>query len=376
MLKPQVREFIDKWDIYRRDRADPTLKNRDEIFEIQNRQLCKQIAWAAEGSDYYRELFRLHGIAPDRIRTVDDLQQIPLTSKDDYMKQPDRFVLHPNVRSVYDNMWGVIHTTGTTSGKPTPFYDTGHDAFAIYMSLLRTAKIAGITPDDVAVNIMPVPPVSHNAFVAARDVSSVLNIPHIAAFVGTPHPEYPLHNSTDYAIDLIEKHRATVIWSIASYARRLIMRAEEQGRDLSSIRWIYAGGEPCPKGMRDDMRERLRSMGAKDVFINNGLGFTEMRGTTVECTELGGSHNPAPDMFYFEVVDENGKRLPDGTQGLLALTHLNRRGTVLLRYLTGDLATISHETCPHCGRNGQRLMLTEGSAYAIRTKDLIKFKGI
>ncbi len=58
-----------------------------------------------------------------------------------------------------------------------------------------------------------------------------------------------------------------------------------------------------------------------------------------------------------------------------AITHLNRRGTALLRYVTGDLVTLSGEVCPHCGRPGERLIPTEGSSYAIRTKDLIKVKG-
>ena len=39
-------------------------------------------------------------------------------------------------------------------------------------------------------------------------------------------------------------------------------------------------------------------------MIKSGLGFTEMQGSTAECVELGGSHNPVPDQIYFEVLDE------------------------------------------------------------------------
>ena len=93
----------------------------------------------------------------------------------------------------------------------------------------------------------------------------------------------------------------------------------------------------------------------------------------VECDEKGehGFHNPAPDHFYLEVVDlDTGKRLEDGRAGYLAVTHLNRRGTVLVRYLTGDIVILSHERCPYCGRQTARVV-----SQPFRKSNLIKFKG-
>ena len=51
---------------------------------------------------------------------------------------------------------------------------------------------------------------------------------------------------------------------------------------------------------------------------------------SVECCPDSGYHNPAPDHFYFEIVDpDTHKPLPEGERGLSVLTHLDRRGTVL-----------------------------------------------
>ena len=54
----------------------------------------------------------------------------------------------------------------------------------------------------------------------------------------------------------------------------------------------------------------------------------------------------------------------------MLLTHLNRRGTVLLRYVAGDVVALTHEQCPHCGRWEPRFL---GSPY--RVDGLTKVKG-
>jgi phenylacetate-CoA ligase len=56
---------------------------------------------------------------------------------------------------------------------------------------------------------------------------------------------------------------------------------------------------------------------------------------------------------------------------MLALTHLHRRGTVLLRYLVGDVVTLSREPCPFCGRLGERVVSTPR-----RTGNLVKCRGM
>ena len=99
-------------------------------------------------------------------------------------------------------------------------------------------------------------------------------------------------------------------------------------------------------------------------------GSTEL-GYLPECREGSGWHNPTPDLLYLEVVDEAGRRLPDGEEGLLCLTHLNRRGTVLVRYVVGDVTTLSSDPCPLCGRNGGRI-----TTQPIRTQELGKVRGM
>ena len=117
-------------------------------------------------------------------------------------------------------------------------------------------------------------------------------------------------------------------------------------------------------------------MGADRPFISNSYGFTEMQGAMPECEEFSGCHSPDPSLFFFEVVDEKtGERLPDGEVGLLVITHLNRTGTALLRYVIGDYAAITHQPCLRCGRTCMRMEAAVGSTYASRTSELVNLKG-
>jgi phenylacetate-coenzyme A ligase PaaK-like adenylate-forming protein len=141
--------------------------------------------------------------------------------------------------------------------------------------------------------------------------------------------------------------------------------------DLRAVRLCLMMGEACPAGMRLDLRRRLAALGARDVRVLNGYGFTEMQGPAMECVEHGGYHLPAPAQFYFEVLHpETQAPAPEGTPGMLVMTHLNRRGTVLLRYVVGDIVALRHEPCPHCGVDGPRFVT---SPY--RARGLVKVKG-
>jgi len=371
-----TRRYIDSIPIYRED-DDPTFWSQDKIHDLQDTMFKRQMELVWEGHDYYRSLFKENGIEPGDITGIDDLEKMPLTYKKDYMADPEAFKLKPAQPTIYDWIFEVTYTTGSTTGVPTPFWNTIHDSYGIWQMIFRGIKMGGFPPYSTVINLFPVGPVPHIGYFRARDICTWgIGSLSMSGCTGMPYPEFMVHRSMDYAIDCIENGKAEVWLGIASFMRRLIMKAEAEGRDFSETKHIQALGEACPRAMREDMKRRLQSMGADDPFISNSYGFTEMQGAMAECTEFSGCHNPSPNLYFFEVVDEKtGKRLPDGERGLFCITHLNRRGTVLLRYVIGDLGALTHETCPHCGRNGERSVVAVGSTYATRTAELVKLKG-
>lgn len=362
-----MQETARQIDVLRRSKA--------EIRELQDQRFRHQIALCFQAHPYYQEVFKRLRLTPHDFQTLDDLHKLPITTKQDYMKNPQAFRLSPLAEFLPQEriLWDVSYTTGTTAGVPTPFFNTTHDYFAILEQLKRLCDIMGITDKDTVMNLFPLTPVPHIGFLRTRDYSTVVGAAVVSALTGTPYPAYPVHRRLDDAVRMVEQHKGSVLSGIVSYIRRVVMRAEELGADFSHVHLVAALGEPCPRGMREDMRRRLVRLGANEqqLTIGNALGFTEMQGSTGECVEFSGGHNPAPDQFYFEVLDEQShESLPDGQQGLFTVTHLDRRGTVLLRYITGDLNAISHEPCPHCGRQGPRIVTN-----TVRTAELVKLKG-
>ena len=180
-----------------------------------------------------------------------------------------------------------------------------------------------------------------------------------------------MHRPLDYAIRTVEVHRATVLWGVPSFLRRVLLRAKELKADFRSVRMCAISGEATAPEMREELRRCLRELQAAGTTVFDRYGSTEL-GAFAQCREEGDWHNPTPEIQYHEVVDPaSGRRLPDGERGLLAVTHLDRRGTVLIRFVVGDTVSLTREPCPHCGRTSERVV-----GPVVRGGDLVKVKGM
>ena len=342
-----------------------------EIRRVQNQHLAHQIELCARGHAYYRKHWANAGGDPATIRTIDDLQRLPLTPKKDLMADPEAFRLQcPDLPLHERALWEVNYTTGST-GEPTPLYVTTHDYHAYLFQARRVAEISGITDRDILANLFPLTQAAMGAFSRSVPNAYASGAAVVGALTGAPHGDFGVHRPLDDAVRLVERHHATVLWGVTSFVRRVITRAAEMGADFRSVRMCGVTGEASSPAMREDMRQRLRDLGAKSPVIFDRYGSTETGGLA-QCHEDGDWHNPAPEVIFHEVVDpDTGRRLPDGERGALAITHLNRRGTTLVRYLVGDVVSLAHEACPHCGRIGDRVVPP-----IVRTKDLLKVKGM
>jgi phenylacetate-coenzyme A ligase PaaK-like adenylate-forming protein len=219
---------------------------------------------------------------------------------------------------------------------------------------------------------MPLTSIPHQGFLSATYGPLAIGAPLVAGLGGRPYAEFPVQRELDDIVRLAARHRITVLWGIATFTRRFLVRAGELGADLGSVRTVLAMGEACPAGMRQDMRVRLAALGAREVRILNGYGFTEMQDPTMECDEGAGFHVPNPAEYHFEILDpEELRPLPDGATGVVTVSHLNRRGTVLLRYMTGDVSALTSAPCGRCGRAGPRFTVTP-----YRLSGLTKVKGV
>lgn len=321
----------------------------------------------------YRRIAQETGLSRNDIETVADLRKFPATAKDAYMTAPNEYRLDTSGLGEEERaLWDVMHTTGTTTGIPTPFYSTAYDFYRILALQEGMMRLRGVGPDDSIANLFPLTVWPHGAYARVPHAAAALKIPVINTLPGNPSGQFHHGSDLDEVVALVARSRATILWGVPSYVRRVLIRAGEMGADLSAVRFVFVTGESTPEAMRGDFETRLAALGADDVFVSISYGATEMQGGMVECAPGSGFHNPAPDQFLIEIVDPvTHAPVPDGESGLVLLSHTDRRGTVLLRYALGDISVLGSGPCPHCGSETDRLVRTPA-----RADSLLKIKGM
>jgi phenylacetate-CoA ligase len=320
-----------------------------------------------------RDALTARGLSRADIRSLADLPRLPITAKADYANAPERYQLQlDDVPDEMRTVWDVMYTTGSSSGRPTPFVSTTFDFYNILLLQRRMLEIRGVRADDSIANLFPLTPRPHGAFTRVLHAGAAMNIPVVSALPGNPSPYFTLGNELDAVVDVLTRTAPTILWGVPSYMRRVLDRARERGVALPRVRLVFVTGEGVSERGREELLAILRASGAPDPAISVSYGMTEIQGGLVECRAGTGYHNPVPEQFYFEIVDPDTRApVPDGTPGLILLTHLHRRGTVLLRYAVGDITVRQRERCPGCGRVTDRFVTVP-----YRADDLVKIKGM
>lgn len=343
-----------------------------EVEALQDKLLKRMVEICYDHHPYYGRVMRELDLKPADIQNREDLKKLPAIGKKEFLEQPEDFRLDPEGLPMQEaTLWKIIYTTGTSTGRPAPIFVTAHDYFA-YQDLFRTrADLLGMKNTDLIANLFPMTNFPLGAFSRAPDEAGAVGAAMFFGNTGRVDSIYPVNRSVDEAVEACARHGATILWGVAAFVRRVLLRAIETGADFSKVRMVMTTGEASSPAMRDDLRSRMRTLGCADKLIVNRYGSTEQGGTMIECCDGSGFHSSMPDQVFHEIVDdETSERLADGDAGMLAITHLNRRGTVFLRYKIGDVGALDHTPCPHCGRTSVRL-----SSKPVRTGDIIKIKG-
>lgn len=359
---------------------NPHANNGATTFStLQALQSARQSAFAqtmdlvAERHPHYKAVMARLGLNRQDFQTVADLQRLPPTTKAEYMAAPEAFILDTEGLPLeMRTVWDTMYTTGSTSGRPTPFVSTSYDFFNILELQRSMLDLRGVGPQDVIANLFPLTATPHGAWIRVLHAAASMNVPVVCAMPGNPSPYFHLGNGLDEVVRLVASSRASILWGVPSYMQRALLRAAELGLQWPAVRLVFVTGEALAEAGREQMQQALAAVGAQAARISISYGSTEMQGGMVECEAGAGLHNPLPAQMLIEVLDPlTGLNLPDGQEGAVALTHLNRRGTVLLRYLLGDVSVRSMAPCPACGALTERLVQTPR-----RSDSLVKVKGM
>ncbi|MDR0708317.1 MAG: phenylacetate--CoA ligase [Treponema sp.] len=299
---------------------------------------------------YTRKMDEL-GIKARDIHTLEDIEKLPFTTKDDMRENfPYGFFACPK------SMIEEIHLSSGTTGVPVVDAYTRKDIEIWCESMARTLAGGGCTADDI-----------------------VQNCYGYGLFTGGPGAHYgartiganvlPMSSgNTERQLMVMEAFGSTMLTCTPSYALYMAEEARERGIDLKKLPVSKGcfGAEPWSENMRKEI-EAQYNMKAYDIY-----GLTEIIGPGVafECEAQHGLHINE-DLFYPEIVDpETGKALPEGEKGELAFTTLTKEGTPLLRYRTRDITYFITEPCS-CGRTTRKMHRLFG-----RTDDMLIIRGV
>lgn len=103
---------------YRRSQRDIALVERIDIEQLRDfvfTRVKRVVQAAAAENAFYRDLFRRNGFEPEHLRSFDDIELVPIVTKDDLQGCP--------IEQRSSASRGSLRTnTGGTSGKPLEFY--------------------------------------------------------------------------------------------------------------------------------------------------------------------------------------------------------------------------------------------------------------
>ena len=342
------------------------------INTVRQSNLVRSMDLILDRHPAYTKIAQKLGLTRRDFHEVNNLDVLPVTTKLDFIKKPDAYTLNTQGLTPEEvAVWDVMNTTGTTAGAPTPFLSTTYDFYRILSVQEGMLRLRGVGHTDKVANLFPLTVWPHGAYTRVAHAAATLKIPVTNILPGNPSRSFKHGSTLEQAITIIEKDLPTILWGVPSYLRRLLSRAGELGADFSTVRFAFITGESTPEILRNDLITKLLALGASNPFVSISYGSTEMQGGMVECTPGSGYHNPAPDQFHIDVVDpQTHSPLPAGKSGLVLLSHIDRRGTVLLRYSLGDISKLASGPCPYCGSHTQRLVETP-----TRIDSLIKIKG-
>jgi phenylacetate-CoA ligase len=288
-------------------------------------QRFKSVAqWLDKETLFYHKKFEDANINPSDITKLSDIKQLPFTTKAEVKAFPDAQIEWTPQLTLRK------HTSSGTTGMPTTVSFTHLDLHVMSTLGARSLKLCGCDASmTLQVNY------GYGFFTggllfneAARRLG--MNI--------LPQGAVPIPKS----VETMQRYHPEAWCCTPTYAKRVCYHMKDA--DLTPSWQVGShGAEVWTNETRKLIEDGLGSpYKAYDVF-----GLCEKGGPFVghECPAQNGSHIWT-DVFYLEVLDEQGDEVAVGEVGELVLSHLYPGGFATLRYATGDKAQlIADDTC-------------------------------
>ena len=303
----------------------------EELRELQLKKLQQLVAYEYERVALFRRRCEELQVKPRDIVSLQDIAKLPFMKKTDLRDEyPTGLTAAPMKEIVR------FHCSSGTTGKPICIPNTKGDIEVWADATSRALAMYGLTDEDVL-------QVSYGYGL----FTGGLGLHYGGEKLGCAVLPTSAGN-TEKQLMLMKDLGSTAIACTPSYFLHIIEVAQKLGIDFrqdTKLRHGIFGAEPWT----DEMRRKIEE--ASGIETHDIYGLTEISGPGVaaSCGKGRGLHL-FEDHYYPEIIDpETLEPLPDGQEGELVFTTLDRFGTPMVRYRTRDLTTLHSERC-ECGR--------------------------
>ncbi len=326
--------------------------SRPELERLQGERLQRLVRYVYEHVRPYRQRMEEAGVKPEDIRHREDVVKLPFMTKRDFRDHYPFGLFAVPLEQVVR-----IHASSGTTGKPVVVGYTRRDLEVWAEVCARCLAASGARPGDVFQNAY-----GYGLFTgglgmhAGAERMGLVVVPVSGG-------------NTERQILLLQDFGPKILACTPSYALTLAEALEARGvrPGQLALRYGVLGAEPWTEAMRQQIEAKL------GITALNIYGLSEVIGPGVanECLEAKNGSHVFEDHFLVEVVDpQSGEPLPFGRQGELVFTTLTKEALPVVRYRTGDIASLNPEPC-QCGRTFVRMSRVVG-----RTDDMLIVRGV
>ncbi len=325
---------------------------REALESIQLRRLQTTIERVYATVPFYRKKFDEAGLKPSSIKSLEDLNRIPFTTKQDLRDNYPFGMFAVPMRNVVR-----IHASSGTTGKPTVVGYTARDIQTWAELMARSLAAGGATGEDII----------HNAYGYGLFTGG-LGVHYGAEKLGAS--VIPVSGgNTKRQIMIMEDFGPTILTATPSYTLHLAEVAKEMGVPFENLKFKYGifGAEPWSEKMRQQIQDMLHLV-AVDIY---GLSEVMGPGVSIECHEAQKGLHVFEDHFIPEIINpQTGEKLPYGQVGELVFTSITKEAFPVIRYRTRDITSLNPEPCI-CGRTLVRMQKVTG-----RSDDMLIIRGV
>jgi phenylacetate-CoA ligase len=315
----------------------------EELCALRDARLRRMVRYAAATVPYYRSLLRAERIDPHDIRSVEDLDRLPLIDKQTVRKAPDLFV-----STSWRGKKSIAFLTSGSTGIPLKVC---HDPYSLLANIAfgerERAVVTRICSRSLGYK-------EAHIFYSGSIGEKVRALYGQRTFIPVRPERLSLSvlEPVEDIVKAINRFRPDVIISYGSYLETLFRLLHLRQLPMYLPQALIYASDAMTSDGRSFIEEKfavpvLSKYSAAEAFK---IGFF--------CEERRAFHLHE-DLCHLKIVNASGEKVTNGDKGEVVISNLINRGTVLLNYRLGDLAVMSRERCS-CGRTLPLLADLEG----------------